>query len=311
MNSWKRSRLRLVWLVGCAVVVGGCTDDAGSELVVSSTTTTVELRAESTVAATAPQLRVPSLDEVPPLEDSDLISPTIQLMGHGQTSAYFLNRIEEEVASCMQQRGWTYEPELQDESLGEPLTVGEKRAFVIEYGYGLFTMPVSPHDPSIEAAGRNGQRFRDLSVEDQAAFREDLDGATEEGTPPVAGSCRYEAEQASGSLLYDPVASKEMAEMSQAAYATAQALEVNQAYSRCMAERGYDVDVPADVQLGVMEQGQALPRAEAARIELESALDDFECQLATRLPWSPAVGREIVRILVERYPEYAWEGAGS
>src|SRR5690606_33675278 len=74
----------------------------------------------------------------------------------------------------MQQRGWTYEPELQDESLGEPLTVGEKRAFVIEYGYGLFTMPVSPHDPSIVAAGRNGQRFRDLSVEDQAAFREDL-----------------------------------------------------------------------------------------------------------------------------------------
>ena len=212
MNSWKRSRLRLVWLVGCAVVVGGCTDDAGSESVVSSTTTTMELPAESTVPATAPQFRVPSLDEVPPLEDSDLISPTIQLMGHGQTSAYFLNRIEEEVASCMQQRGWTYEPELQDESLGEPLTVGEKRAFVIEYGYGLFTMPVSPHDPSIEAAGRNGQRFRDMSVEDQAAFREDLDGATEEGIPPVAGSCRSEAEQASGSLLYDPVASKEMAE---------------------------------------------------------------------------------------------------
>ena len=97
--------------------------------------------------------------------------------------------------------------------------------------------------------------------------------------------------------------------MSQAAYATAQALEVNQAYSRCMAERGYDVDVPADVQLGVMGRVRH-SSAEAARIELESALDDFECQLATRLPWSHAVGLEIVRILVERYPEYAWE-AGS
>jgi hypothetical protein len=205
----------------------------------------------------------------------------------------------------MQLRGWTYEPVLQDETMPQPLTVGEKRAFVDVYGYGLFTNPPRGPDPARGAIERNRQRFLDLSPQDQEAYKSDLDGGVGDGEDPPEGSCLAEAQAESSSILFDAVAMAEMAEMSQAAHATAQSLEVDRAYARCMAGHGYDIAAPADALRMVMDRGPTLAAPEAARLDVQVASDDFECQLATRLPWSHAVGLEIARVLVERYPEYA------
>lgn len=280
----------------------------------STTTTEHEPSAQATTTTVEPdglEFRIPTLSEVPPLSDTDLLSPTASLMGGGSTSQALYNGIEREVASCMQQRGWTYAPILQDESFGDPLTVGEKREFVGEYGYGIFTMPAPTSDPTREAIERNSQYVASLSPQEKEAYRQDYDGAVGEGDAPSEGSCLADAQAATGTMLFDEAAMNEMRELFVGATSTPQASEADEAYSRCMAGLGYDVEVPADVQLMVMEQGSALPRAEAAELELRTAGDDFECQLATRIPWSHAVDLEIVRVLVERYPEYASGLGGS
>src|SRR5690606_12608075 len=119
----------------------------------STTTTEHEPSAQATTTTVEPdglEFRIPSLSEAPPLADTDVLSPTVSLFLAGRTSQALYNGVEREVASCMQQRGWTYVPVLQDESSGDPLTVGEKRAFVAEYGYGLFTRPAPTSDPTRE-----------------------------------------------------------------------------------------------------------------------------------------------------------------
>lgn len=295
-------------LAGAMLALAGCANSVDPvstlELPTSSTPEGTSL-VTSTPQPGGLEFRIPSLPEVPPLDDADVLSPTVHLMGSGETSQAFLNRIEERVASCMQLRGWTYEPVLQGETTPQPLTVGEKRAFVASYGFGLFTKPPQGPDPARGAIERNRQRFHELSPQDQEAYKRDLDGGIGEGEKPPEGSCLAEAQAKSGSILFDAVAMADMAEMSQAAHATPESLEVDRAYGECMTNRGYDVAVPADALRMVMDRGPTLAPAEAARLDVQVASDDFECQLATRLPWSHAVGLEIVRVLVERYPEYA------
>jgi hypothetical protein len=302
-----RSQLA-IWMAGLLLTSAACTSSRElvptSPRVVSSTTDAVASET-STTRQDGLEFKVPHLSEVPPLKDADLMSPTVQLMGSVETSQAFLNRIEERVGSCMQLRGWTYEPVLQDETTPQPLTVGEKRAFVATYGYGLFTNPPQGPDPARGAIEKNRQRFLELSPQDQEAYTRDRDGGVGEGDNPLEGSCLAAARAESGSILFDAVAIAEMAEMSQAARATPQSLEVDRAYAQCMSGRGYDVEVPADALRMVMNRGPTLAAAEADRLDVQVASDDFECQLATRLPWSHAVELEIVRVLVERYPEYA------
>ena len=80
---------------------------------------------------------VPSLDELPVLRDVDLLSPlgALTLVGFSSTDELH-NRIDELVASCMQQRGWTYEVVPRPETALDPLTVGQLEEFTAEYGYG-------------------------------------------------------------------------------------------------------------------------------------------------------------------------------
>src|SRR5690606_3069796 len=111
--------------------------------------------------------------------------------------------------------------------------------------------------------------------------------------------CLSEAQTGSGSMLYNEAAMNEMREMFTGATSTPQAAERDEAYSVCMDEKGYDAKVPADVQRMVIDQGFSMARDEAAELELRVAGDDFECQLATRIPWTHAVELEIVRVLVE------------
>lgn len=279
------------------------TTSMGGERASQATTTTVD--------SDGLQFRIPSLSGVPPLSDTDVLSPTVSLMGEGSTSQALYNGIERQVASCMQQRGWTYAPVLQDESFGDRLTVGEKRAFVAEYGYGLFTMPAPASDPTREAIEQNSQYLAGLSPQDKDDYRRDHDGGVGEGETPLAGSCLSEAQTGTGTMLFDEAAMNEMREMFVGATSTPEAAEADEAYSECMDTKGYDAQVPADVQRMVIEQGFSMAREEAAELELRVAADDLECQLATRLPWTHAVELEIVRVLVERYPEYTSSLGGN
>lgn len=253
--------------------------------------------------------RVPEPGAYRMLDDTDVINPQVEFMTNGSTDSDFFNRIQADAASCMQLRGWTYEPVFLYQ-FDQPRTVGERREFVARYGYGVFVSPPAPDSsPQDEAIRRNGERFLALSPEDRRRYGLDYDGMVGEGTP-TPDSCLGQAQAATGSLMYNLAAMQEVAGMGRAAWATPQGLAVNQAYTRCMSDRGHDVELPGHAHLMAIDLFDAYERGEigfeeGAAMELEVAMDSFECELDTRLVWYHHMQAEQVRIIVERYPELA------
>ncbi|MEX0863346.1 MAG: hypothetical protein WD269_00560 [Acidimicrobiia bacterium] len=246
----------------------------------------------------------------PLLTDADLLSPTVELMGQGRGATDIANLVEEAVSTCLQLRGWTYEPVLQDMSSMEPRTVGEERRFRAAYGYGEFSTPTSGDDDARAAADRNYDRFRGLTRREQISFRRDLNGGVEDGETsldddsPLPGSCLADARQESGLAIYDQALMNDMRQMGEAAITSAESVAANRAWSECMKALGYELESPADAQLQAVAEGQTLPIAEAIANEVRIATDDFECQVDTRLAWRHQAELSIVRALIERYPEY-------
>lgn len=267
-------------------------------LVVACTST-----AEESWGSTPDGLSLPAPGSYRVLDDDDLMSPTVQLMGGGLRSDELLNDIERATAACMQVRGWTYQPVFITQP-PEPLTVGEKRRQVTAYGFQMFSQAPSPPDTGTAASMRNIDRLQELGPEEQAQFLDDLDGAVGEGMP-TADSCRGQAQAASGSPLFLPAFGAEMSELYQGAMSSPEGMAVTREYAECMVGRGYDVETPAAAYLHAQAVTEGLPIEEAIALEVRIATDDFECQLPTRMSWSHHVQNEIVRLLLERHPELA------
>lgn len=295
-------RMRLLPLLACCLLVAGACKAGGGGGLLADHDGPADLG-----------FRVPDSSEYRVLQDHDALSPTIEFMTRGLLAADFYNKIQAEAASCMQLRGWTYEPVFVLQP-PEPRTVGQMKDTIESFGYRtLFLHPPQPDESApTEAVRRNRTRFEDLSPTDQRRFLTDYDGMVGEGVP-TPESCLGQAQIASRSSLYHSAAGSEMSAMNRGVWASVEAQTVNQHYGECMARRGYDVGLPyeaymiADDLYRAYSERAEITFAEGAAREIRIASDDFECQLETRLSWYHAAEVEMVRLLTERYPELALE----
>jgi len=256
---------------------------------------------------TAPPVAAPP-ETTSSLVDTDLVSPLLDFQSGGLTSDEFHNQTQRALASCMEQRGWTYEPTLQDSSFPEPRTVGELREFRRTSGYGLYTQP-EPTDASPKrAADRNGEYYTSLDEDQQAQYRQDLNGdITSEGEVPVDGSCEALAEQAVDTPGTDQELMADMRSLYSAAHQTPEHMSAENEWKACLADRGYDIEGDGHPVNLVDELAAAEPPPEElADFEVEVAVDDFECALTTTMPVLHHLESEIVEELVVKYPK--WNG---
>ncbi|MGF1618063.1 MAG: hypothetical protein ACFCU2_09735 [Acidimicrobiia bacterium] len=273
-----------------------------------------EQLAEDDTSPTFPAELSPSTSgsaQVPTLTDVDIINPTVEFFARGMSGAELANSLEQAVSACMQQRGWTYEPVLQDTSFGEPKTVGELRRFRETYGYGEFAYPQPENGISgVEAADRNAARYSALPPDQQREYLMDLNGGVEEAETsleddtPLPGSCLAEARDATAAPLYDEAVMRDMRDMYQAGLESPQMVVAREEWSQCMRDLGYELTQPIDAYDLAVTQGQGLPVEEAVAQETRVASDDFECRLISIIPLEHQIESDIVQTLIERYPEY-------
>lgn len=240
------------------------------------------------------------------LASTDVVSPVLEFQGGGLTSDEIHNARTRAVSSCMQQRGWTYEPLIQRSPIAEPRTVEQLREFRREYGYGVFTATEAGDESGVGAADRNNAYYSALGVEAQHDYRRDLNGDVEgPGATALAGSCEALANAVAGIPLEDQAVMTEL----QILYgAMGQSIEFQgalEAWRACLAERGFEFardGNPIDLLFDRARSG--IPTQELAAFEVEIALADFECAFSTTMPVLHRLETEIVRELVERYPEW-------
>jgi hypothetical protein len=204
----------------------------------------------------------------------------------------------------MQQRGWTYEPTIQKSSTPEPRTVGELGQFRSANGYGAFTTS-DQSGAATGAADRNGDYYSALSAENQQAYRQDLNGdISGEGEAPLTGSCEAVAKDAIGIPLEDQAVMVELGLLYDAETRSPEYLEAMDAWRRCLSDRGFEFSQEGHPSDLVFQRAADVQGTDLAEFEIEVAVADFECALTTRMPVLHRLETEIVRKLVEKYPEW-------
>lgn len=278
-----------------AIVLTGC---SATGMV---STTTAAATSAATVESTTGDLHTDRT-----LANTDVVSPVLEFQGGGLTSDEIHNAKTRAVSSCMQQRGWTYEPLIQRTPIAEPRTVEQLREFRREYGYGVFTVTEEGNEPGLRAADRNHAYYSALGVDEQRDYRRDLNGDVEgSGATALEGSCEALGNAATGIPIDDQAVMTEL----QILYgAIRQSIEFQGAvedWRACLADRGFEFDrdgSPIDLLFDRARSG--IPTQELAALEVEIARADFECAFSTTMPVLHSLEAEIVRELVERYPEW-------
>jgi len=280
-----RPRVASAWVL--ALTLGVCACVGSPSAPVGSTTAT------TATADTAPTTGV--------------LSPTVEFFAGGRTAATNSNMIEESVSACMEDRGWEYQPVLQESD--EPLTVQEMEAAVQQYGYAHYSSP--PLSDSRRAApDANHAYWQSLTAEQQRQYSIDLgneNADNESGLPPEGrsappGSCRAIAEDEIDLPLYNEELMDRMRELFVDSRNSAEVVAARLAWSACMRLRGYDVALPDDADELALSEGAGLPVEDAIENEIAIASADFDCRRSTILPLDQAIEREIVDILRREFP---------
>lgn len=300
------------WLAIAGVLLAACTTTGASVSPntgpLSSDTTHArveDIPPDSSLAA----FHVPDPNQLDELNDDDLVLPTAALSLAGFSSSdQLMNHIDELVASCMQQRGWTYLPPVRKEPVSQPLTVGELKEFTAEYGYGMWTLPVGNNTDLERVNQQNQEYMASLSSEEKERYERDLGDQPDvpgSGTDVLRGSCRAEAQAATGSANFNTAALREGSQLYVAAMNSPEMANLKRDYADCIHALGYEFDQPKDLQMMAFEQGFDMSPEERVPFELKIAGDDIKCRLETRTAYEIAVGEAIVAYLIERYPELA------
>ncbi len=238
------------------------------------------------------------------LNDTDIVSPLLEFQGGGAVSDEIHNAEARAVSSCMQERGWSFEPPLQRSAVAEPRTIGELREYRATYGYGMFT-GVEPGEDGTAAADRNHLFYLSLSSDEQRAYREDLNGDVHANERPADDSCESIGRSANQIPLEDQAVMRELAALYEAAGQSTEFLGAVDSWRQCLSDRGYRL-VQGEHPTELIEQ-QADVGAEAttlAALEIDVAVADFECAAKTTMAVLHRLESQIVQRLVEKYPEW-------
>lgn len=241
------------------------------------------------------------------LAETDTVSPVLDFQTGGMSSDEFHNLTQQSLASCMEDRGWSYEPTLQDSPFAEPRTVGELREFREAHGYGLYTQP-EPSGPSPKrAAEENHANYLALDEDQQLQWRTDFNGdISGEGEEPVEGSCEALADHAVDIPQTDQEVMVELAGLYNLAMRSDEYVMAEDAWRTCLVDRGYEM-APEEYAFSLVDEMYAAEAAadEIAAFEVTVAVDDFECAFTTTMPVRHRLETEIVEELITRYPR--WE----
>lgn len=199
-----------------------------------------------------------------PSGDETAGSPLDQLFGSMGGSQRF---VEDEVAACMRDRGWEYEPNTAGSMVMSVGGRGADTEFREQYGYGISTRPPLDSMPgmvSTQADDPNADYVASLSESDQERYFTDLTGmapfdASEDGDMAAGqvieavdidpNSCFSIAQQAAA--VEHPELSEEfgkrLGELLQGIDDQPAMVEALAAWSACMTEAGYPYDGPEEI----------------------------------------------------------------
>ncbi|HEX8002233.1 MAG TPA: hypothetical protein VF519_06025 [Mycobacteriales bacterium] len=253
----------------------------------------------------APRPALPTFTPLPAVAADDLPwSLKEYFLNGGRAPHVEAAAVEEEVARCLRDAGFGYEP-VRPENPTWFTTIGDLRRFRSTYGYGTVSLP--PEGTGAKAAAEANAAYRArLAPEDQRRYDEALgvvDEALGSGVPaPGVPGCRARALRAvrGGLPRTDPAVLREVAAIDPSTdrrYAAAVT-----AWSACMRDQGYDFAHPDDPQREA-RAAKGEP-AERLRAEVRLAVADVTCYVAHVHPVQAAVEREGLRAVVARHPAF-------
>jgi hypothetical protein len=190
-------------------------------------------------------------------------SPFEDLFGNTDQMKERQRKVEEKMAQCMKDKGWTYTPIDVDRAFGSP--TGEdfdEATFRQKYGYGISIQPDQQigvdNKPFVDP---NGEYVNKLPESEQQQYYKDLEGAesilpeapinNEPITaPPLSDrkGCRAEGERSVGGNIFDdPKFSKALETLGQGFESDPRIAEANDKWSVCMKQGGYTYAKPDDI----------------------------------------------------------------
>jgi hypothetical protein len=191
-------------------------------------------------------------------------SPFEDLFGNTDQLKERQRKVEEKMAQCMKDKGWTYTPIDVDRAFGNPTGENfDEATFRQKYGYGISIQPDQQtgvdNTPFVDP---NSEYVNKLPEADQQQYYRDLEGqeitnpdslpANEEPitAPPLADrkGCRAEGERAVGGNVFDdPKFSKALETLGQGFESDPRIAEANDKWSACMKQGGYTYAKPDDI----------------------------------------------------------------
>jgi hypothetical protein len=191
-------------------------------------------------------------------------SPFEDLFGNSDQVKERQRKVEEKMAQCMKDKGWTYTPIDVDRAFGNGFGESfDEATFRLKYGYGISIQPEQqPGFDDKPFIDPNGEYVNKLPESEQQQYYRDLEGpeiaapidvpTNDEPitVPPLAErkGCRAEGERAVGGNIFDdPKFSKAIETLSQGFENDPRIAEATDKWSACMKQAGHTYSKPDDI----------------------------------------------------------------
>jgi hypothetical protein len=191
-------------------------------------------------------------------------SPFEDLFGSTDQLKERQRKVEEKIAQCMKDKGWTYTPMDVDRAFGNPAGENfDEATFRAKYGYGISIQPdQQPGFDDKPFTDPNGEYVNKLPEGEQQQYYKDLEGPeiaapvdvplNEEPitAPPLADrkGCRAEGERSVGGNVFDdPKFNKAFETLSQGLENDPRIAEATDKWSACMKQGGHTYAKPDDI----------------------------------------------------------------
>lgn len=260
-----------------------------------------------------------------PVAPSDLpldasTSPLLDFLGGGYATGN--EQLSEQnllIAQCMIDRGWQYVPNdpAADTPDPQPRQLGALIDWTRLYGYGVTITPGSG-GKSREISEINQRYYESLTPEQQEAYHTDINGPLEERSESYyptedAWGCEHRAflTVTEGVPINDFAVTEISGREHNAMYSDPRFVAAEVKWSACMAEKGYTYTRAVGPNAFINEESFRIDRVgdpEAwlalQQLELETAVADLDCRIATTLPIQVEIEWEVIQMIVDRFPEY-------
>jgi hypothetical protein len=190
-------------------------------------------------------------------------SPFDDLFGTSDQFKERQRKVEEKIAQCMKDKGWTYTPVDVDRAFGSPTGENfDEPTFRLKYGYGISIQPEQTPGNDKPFIDPNGEFVNRLPEGEQQQYYKDLEGPESVApvdtpindepitAPPLADrkGCRAEGERSVGGNVFDdPKYTKVFETLGQGLENDPRIAEATDKWSVCMKQGGFTYAKPDDI----------------------------------------------------------------